>query len=513
MSMVITDMFHKRFFLLFSLVIVGVFLFVFVNAQCSGYSQGDVCYVIGDEVLDNGNYYYVSISGDLVAQKITGAVCNNDFECVDNLCSNGECVNLYEEVTDNKELIGESVIAVGDIDIDDTPNCLPLFDNYNVRGQNRANIIFVGFGYKDLNVPEGEAVKFLGDVLIDKEGVWNYYEEYRSEFDKNKKGFFSVEPFASYGEGAFNFWYVDSTGDLDNCERRGTSPNNQIICEDRLSSVCEVPNKYIVKLIDEFFRSSSDLGVGGNMRLSAPLKDMYTCDSITPFCENVNVETDPSSGGSATCVNSNDIGYIGRLTDGRIYAQSDLNGDGLMTDDDLYIGYLCEMFSYGCEGSRGCQESLMIGQRESDFETDAPSLQLFLYRRSMSYLQGAFMHEFGHLFGELRDEYIFTITDPLRYTNLADRTVKNCDYRSSKELCEQEASWSSLIGDDCGTEGVVDCPGDSFEVDCHEGCGYRYNAFRSTSKNIMVQHNINEYYRYGKWSEYLLLEEINKYGI
>ena len=76
-----------------------------VSAQCFGFLKEGVCYNIGDELRIDGEYFYVDSYGDLKEQKISGSSCNNDFECLDNLCSNGECVDLYKEVEDNTDLI------------------------------------------------------------------------------------------------------------------------------------------------------------------------------------------------------------------------------------------------------------------------------------------------------------------------------------------------------------------------------------------------------------------------
>ena len=90
---------------------IVILSFVYVNysldAQCFGFFKDGVCYNIGDELRVDGEYFYVDNNGELIRQKSAGLSCNNNFECLDNLCSNGECVDLYAEVKDNKDLAEE----------------------------------------------------------------------------------------------------------------------------------------------------------------------------------------------------------------------------------------------------------------------------------------------------------------------------------------------------------------------------------------------------------------------
>tara|TARA_Y100000034_G_scaffold100840_1_gene124663 strand:+ start:34 stop:459 length:426 start_codon:yes stop_codon:yes gene_type:complete len=107
----------KGFTLLVSLILVACvvlasLVFVlsvgFVQAECDGYEYQGKCYVIGSELQIDGVYYYVDIGAILKEQKSDGLTCQNNFECLNNLCSNGACVNLYGEV----EARGEGIAKV-----------------------------------------------------------------------------------------------------------------------------------------------------------------------------------------------------------------------------------------------------------------------------------------------------------------------------------------------------------------------------------------------------------------
>ena len=82
------------------------------NENCSscsgdcGSCSGDAgsCNKIGTRETINGTSFYCDLSGNYLTIKSDGANCDNNFECLNNLCSNGECVNLYAEAKNNKNL-------------------------------------------------------------------------------------------------------------------------------------------------------------------------------------------------------------------------------------------------------------------------------------------------------------------------------------------------------------------------------------------------------------------------
>lgn len=80
----------------------------FISAQlgiCNGFIFNETCYTIGSEIVTEDVYSYVDINGDLQPQKQDGSECQNNFECLNNLCSFGECVNLYKEIEGRRSII------------------------------------------------------------------------------------------------------------------------------------------------------------------------------------------------------------------------------------------------------------------------------------------------------------------------------------------------------------------------------------------------------------------------
>tara|TARA_Y100000310_G_C20682237_1_gene816665 strand:- start:2436 stop:2867 length:432 start_codon:yes stop_codon:yes gene_type:complete len=99
----------QRYFVISTLLIFILALVVIltynVSSQCFGFSKDGVCYNIGDELRIDGVYYYIDANGDSQEQKSDGSSCQNDFECLNNLCSNGVCVDLYKEAEKQGELV------------------------------------------------------------------------------------------------------------------------------------------------------------------------------------------------------------------------------------------------------------------------------------------------------------------------------------------------------------------------------------------------------------------------
>lgn len=80
----------------------------FISGQlgiCNGFIFNETCYTIGNEIVIEGVYSYVDINGDLQPQKEDAEECQNNFECLNNLCSFGECVDLYEEIKGRRSII------------------------------------------------------------------------------------------------------------------------------------------------------------------------------------------------------------------------------------------------------------------------------------------------------------------------------------------------------------------------------------------------------------------------
>jgi predicted Zn-dependent protease with MMP-like domain len=125
-------------------------------------------------------------------------------------------------------------------------------------------------------------------------------------------------------------------------------------------------------------------------------------------------------------------------------------------------------------------------------------------------IQAVFVHEVGHHFASLKDEYI------LYGTNLSQTTsYKNCYLgpEETQEECLESSQWVDFIGNGCGEEGIIDCEeGDEYynlEIGCYEGCSWE-NVFRSARKTIM-RTTPTEPYSFGKWNEFLIQEILDQF--
>lgn len=131
----------------------------------------------------------------------------------------------------------------------------------------------------------------------------------------------------------------------------------------------------------------------------------------------------------------------------------------------------------------------------------------------------AFVHEFGHQFGNLRDEYV-----EIRGTTWNPNSIlsqpSNCyaSNPSSEEDCLENAPWKAYIGDGCGEEGIVDCTEQredylNFnEVGCFESCLLtEFGIFRSTFGSIMRSH-YSPPFLFGPWNEKLIQDQLDKFN-
>ncbi len=133
------------------------------------------------------------------------------------------------------------------------------------------------------------------------------------------------------------------------------------------------------------------------------------------------------------------------------------------------------------------------------------------YDSGINTMSQILVHEFGHSFGSLADEYIVysnSTAGVLRYPEQffnssqiicqpnADNSGLTCNAsREAQETCKNTARWHDGVGNSCGRDGVIDCasnesngyllnPAANLEGNCVLGGRYP-NLFRSDFNNIM----------------------------
>jgi len=125
-------------------------------------------------------------------------------------------------------------------------------------------------------------------------------------------------------------------------------------------------------------------------------------------------------------------------------------------------------------------ESFLINQNQFSLVSEIPRVVV---------------HELGHSFGLLFDEYLETEDDeyrsPQEYRRLRFSKSKNC-YTKDFESCldvNKNKIWGDLLGRGCGDPTKIDCTQlDLYyynEVSCFEGCLSRDNYYRALPSSIM----------------------------
>ena len=114
---------NKKLILTLSVFLSLIFLAFLISvirvnsSACFGYLDNGVCYSIGDEVRVNNTYYYIDSNGDLQPQKIDGSSCQNNVECLNNLCSDNVCVDIYKEAKKSTDLAKQAEEAARNIQL------------------------------------------------------------------------------------------------------------------------------------------------------------------------------------------------------------------------------------------------------------------------------------------------------------------------------------------------------------------------------------------------------------
>jgi hypothetical protein len=79
------------------------------KTECSGCLKEGKClpYGIRDVMGDNQAEVYCDISGGFIPQKADGLLCLNSFECRSNYCSSRKCVNLEQQLKENRDFLAQ----------------------------------------------------------------------------------------------------------------------------------------------------------------------------------------------------------------------------------------------------------------------------------------------------------------------------------------------------------------------------------------------------------------------
>ncbi len=147
-------------------------------------------------------------------------------------------------------------------------------------------------------------------------------------------------------------------------------------------------------------------------------------------------------------------------------------------------------------------------------------LSAYPSRSESPYLNGfdarTFIHEFGHQFGNLGDEYIERQGSQWKEGEPSYRANCFSPVPLTKDACLTQTMWKDLIGNGCGKSGVIDCDSQdelySAEVGCFESCSYtEFGIYRPTFNSIMRNHHANPF-TFGPWNEKLIKYEMDKFS-
>ena len=280
-----------------------------------------------------------------------------------------------------------------------TDLCKEVIPGHNNINEPRANIVFVGINYPDK--------EFFKDII--EESV---------DYAGNNQGLLFVEPLKS-NKDKFNFWYVDETRYLGHNYWDDWSVSNEERI--RLSLMCPLSNKYVIAYYDTFFRPQAFY------KDHAQLAFLDVDCSFRQYCDNADLDDDG-------CVSGQDYLDYSAMTWAKDFEDKsapDINEDGDINGGDLEIAFLCQQYRVGCSNE---YTDCLRTDYFDDFKTYT-------------------VHEFGHLFGHLLDEYAEEGVAPFGmpyYGNCFQGTKQEC-------LSNQNDKWYDLLGYGCGEENEIDC--------------------------------------------------------
>jgi len=289
---------------------------------------------------------------------------------------------------------------------------------------------------------------------------YNDFEEYKFivetaiDVDSNNYGILSVEPFKSH-KNKFNFWYVDNIQKME--------PLNRALIGKQLTELkCDFSITHPIGLLN---------APASDSRISSGSYAKYTTIGIREI-ENIDYEKIDCSKYDLNKDNCVDI------KDAQLRKEINKNEDIDFT--------LCFNTAWGCE-----------------FKT-VPNEGVLPYMIDMKLL----LHEFGHGFALLGDEYVTKTAVP-EYPVNEKYFADNCYPAKSEKECLTNAPWKDFVGDDCNNDGKVECEKNGVEIGCYEGCAnFIKGIYRPTKTSIM---NIpGKPFTYGIFNENLICKRMNE---
>ena len=350
-------------------------------------------------------------------------------------------------------------------------DCNELIPGHNEADKNRANIVFSGYEYKDVAMLKDHALRMIKSIKIDEDAV--------------DQTIFRLEPFNGE-EDKFNFWYVDAIGTY----------NKLVGNADYLHTSCVLPNKHTINLVNSSLRSAA---VGRDMIVSSSLNNgeffldppnYSNCEQCVKYGKNC-----------ATKKFTNDFGDICRIV-----PNSEYNTSFYCTPE------IWEKFPLfpECKISGICR-----GKQQSDLLAMCTQKVIVTPdRKPDQSLDETVIHEWGHVFGGLVDEYIEVSNLHAKPTKVPGNS--SCEYFPSKNACETHYRNKGYLGDGCKMDDIVDCTMHVdkdfiLEVQCHEGCILgEFDAYRPVFNSIMRYISWKSC-SYGPYNIDLLKDELVKY--
>ncbi len=327
--------------------------------------------------------------------------CPNDCDCDDEECSEGEIFCDDEALICSKNG-GTSILEVCPFGCNDdenecikfeslTGNCVEAILGNNRVDDDRINIVFVGYGYKDL-----ETFEFFVDSAID--------------YDSNFYGLLSVEPFKS-NKDKFNFWYVDEVVNVDESMREESGKIKRLFVDVSMRDlplICNYSNQVSIVLVNSFGFS---LGPPGYATVSWVDKNVQKGD-FPSDCSLSDVNNDG-------CVNKDDLQLI-------------QDNESLSIENFM----VCYSATYGCH-----------------FNSIPEDDRVFHYKNNLGTVSHEFGHSFGLLKDEYylemasENQYVSSEGDNCFSAETKEECLENTYW---KDLLGQGCGDESII--DCNPE-------------------------------------------------------------